>query len=67
MYFFIEPNMIIILECKNDVILDDLQCHDGFLGKLVLLGSNKCGSYKKQVPLKPSKAPSYASVDIRCN
>jgi hypothetical protein len=62
-YFFIAPNITIILECKNDVILDDMQCHTGFHRKLVPLGSNKCGSYKKQIPLKPSKVPSYASMD----
>jgi hypothetical protein len=61
--FFIAPNISMILEYKNDVILDDLQCHDGFHGKLVPLGSNNCVSYKKQVYLKPSKAPSYASMN----
>jgi hypothetical protein len=30
MYFFIAPNISMILECKNVVILDDMQCHDGF-------------------------------------
>jgi hypothetical protein len=51
-YFFIAPNITIIIECKNDVILDDLQCHDGFHRKLVQLGSNKCGSYKKTSPFE---------------
>jgi hypothetical protein len=45
--FFIAPNISMILECKNDVILDDLQCHDGFHWKLVPLGSNNYVSYKK--------------------
>jgi hypothetical protein len=64
-YFFIAPNISMILECKNDVILDDLQCHDGFHWKLVPLGSNNYISYKKQVYLKPKKAPSYASMNIQ--
>jgi hypothetical protein len=46
-YFFIAPNISMILECKNDVILDDLQCHDGFHWKLVPFGSNSYVSYQK--------------------
>jgi hypothetical protein len=58
-YFFIAPNISMILECKNDVILDDMQCHDRFRWKLVPLDPTTAYLIKKQVYLKPRKVPSY--------